>query len=167
MGAAMFMTACSTTKETAAVTSGVIAAAPTGAISERAQALPHIIIYKMKADYSNLVPVTMNPQRTVITSYPAKSDIRPSAKPVALNDGWYLDRRGIGPNTVFTDYTYEQYANLEKTPSVSELMEHIIEKHPLLDLYDCGTQPLSTDELNEVISKMNADTPMAPPSYFY
>ncbi len=163
MGAATIMTACSTTKETAAVIPSVIAPAPTGVISGGAKALPHIFIYRMKADYSNLVPVTMNRERTEIVSYPAKSDIRPSAKPVALNDGWYLDRRGIGQNTVFTDYTYEQYANLEKTPAVAELMEHIIEKHPIIDLYDCGTKPLSIDELNELIGKMNRVTPAARP----
>lgn len=124
-------------------------------LSQQSLALPHVIIYKMKGDYSNLVPVTMNDERTKIVSYPAKSDIRPSGKPIALADGWYLDRRGISNNTVFTDYTYEEYSALEKTPSIAELMNHIIDKYPILDLRDCGTKSLTVDELNELIHSMD------------
>lgn len=153
MSAVTVLTACSATHKAEVVTQQVTTSASDTPImtGQPNYALPHVRIYKTKADYSDLVPVTMNSERTQITSYPAKSDIRPSAKPVPLADGWYLDRRGIGPNTVFTDYTYEQYAALEKTPSVSELMEHIIEKYPLLDLRDCGTQRLTTDQLNDLI----------------
>lgn len=148
------LTACTTTKKAEVAASSV--ATPTTNVGmtaggQQSYALPHVLIYKTKADYSNLVPVTMNPERTRIVSYPAKSDIRPSAKPVPLADGWYLDRRGIGPNTVFTDFTYEEYSSLEKTPTTSQLMEHIIEKYPLLELRDCGTQSLTPDQLNDLI----------------
>lgn len=154
MSAATMLTACSTTKKAEEVTPDVTSQATDfiiGVADPTSRALPHVIIYKTKADYSNLVPVTMNRERTKIVSYPAKSDIRPSAKPVALVDGWYLDRRGIGPNTVFTDYTYEEYSHLEKTPSAAQLMEHIIEKYPLLELHDCGTESLTPDQLNDLI----------------
>ena len=153
--AATMLTACTTTKKAEVATSEVAPPAKNVGMKTGGQqnyALPHVLIYKTKADYSDLVPVTMNPERTQIVSYPAKTDIRPSAKPLPLADGWYLDRRGIGPNTVFTDYTYEEYSSLEKTPTVSQLMEHIIEKYPLLELRDCGTQSLSPDQLNDLIS---------------
>lgn len=154
MSAATVLTACSTARKAEVVTPDVVAPATNNRIMPGGQqnyALPHVIIYKTKADYSDLVPVTMNSARTKIVSYPATSDIRPSAKPLALADGWLLDRRGIGPNTVFTDYTYEEYSSLEKTPTASELMEHIVEKYPLLDLRDCGTDRLSPDQLNDLI----------------
>lgn len=154
MSAVTMLTACTTTKKAEVVAQDVTTTTTSNRIAEGglpSYALPHVYIYKTKADYSNLVPVTMNPERTKIMSYPAKSDIRPSAKPVPLADGWYLDKRGIGPNTVFTDYTYEQYSSLEKTPTASQLMEHIIEKYPLLDLRDCGTDRLTTDQLNDLI----------------
>lgn len=154
MSAVTMLTACSSTKEVEVATPTV--ATPTSntrikAGGQQNYALPHVYIYKTTADYSDLVPVTMNPERTRIISYPAKSDIHPSAKPVPLADGWYLDRRGIGPNTVFTDYTYEEYSCLEKTPTASQLMEHIIEKYPLVGLRDCGTECLTTDQLNDLI----------------
>lgn len=163
VSAATVLTACSTTKKAEVVTPDVTTPASnniTAVAGPPARALAHVIIYKTKADYSNLVPVTMNRERTKIVSYPAKSDIRPSAKPVALADGWYLDRRGIGPNTVFTDYTYEEYSSLEKTPSASQLMEHVIEKYPLLELRDCGTERLTTDQLNDLIKSGFKDSPM-------
>lgn len=155
LSAASLLTACSTTKQAEEMAQETIPSVDSRdrmIAGSPSYALAHVIIYKTRADYSNLVPVTMNSERTRIVSYPAKSDIRPSAKPVALADGWYLDKRGIGQNTVFTDYTYEAYSSLEKTPSISELMEHIIDKHPLLDLRDCGTNPLTIDELNELIT---------------
>mgnify|MGYP003290698370 CR=1 FL=1 len=155
LSAATLLTACSTNRKAEGMAQETIPSADSRdklIAGSPSYALAHVIIYKTRADYSNLVPVTMNSERTRIVSYPAKSDIRPSAKPVALADGWYLDKRGIGQNTVFTDYTYEAYSSLEKTPSISELMEHIIDKHPLLDLRDCGTKPLTVDELNELIA---------------
>ena len=167
MSAATMLTACSTTKKAEVATPDVTTSTSNNTTAVAApsnRALAHVIIYTTKADYSNLVPVTMNSERTKIVSYPAKSDIRLSAKPVALADGWLLDRRGIGPNTVFTDYTYEEYSSLEKTPSASQLMEHIIEKYPLLELRDCGTEHLSLDQLNDLIrSGLKGCKTMIPP----
>lgn len=113
------LTACTTNRKAEVATPDVATPATdvrTKTEEKPVKALPHVYIYKTKADYSNLVPVTMNPERTRIISYPATSDIRPSAQPIPLIDGWYLDRRGIGPNTVFTDYTYEEYSRLDHTP---------------------------------------------------
>lgn len=130
-------------------------------------ALPHVRLYKMRKDYSGNVAVTMNEARTQIVSYPDPVDIRPSVAPVPLGDGWYLDRRGVSANTVFTDYTFEQYAALGQVPSRETLMKHIIDKYPFTALWDCGTQESSAEHLKEIIRNgFRGCTPLylAPPS---
>ena len=120
-------------------------------------ASPAVFIYKMKADYSNLVPVIMNDEKTTIVSYPAPTDVYYAgelAKPSQLADGYWLDNRGINANVAFTSYTYEEYSALKTTPSLSELMNHIIDKDPLTELHQCGARADYDDivtELNEKI----------------
>ena len=100
-----------------------------GAIVKRPGAayLPRAIVYKTSVDVFDKVPLVMNAGHTSLVSFPAPSDIRDSQLPLRLADGWLLDRRGaIGPNTVFTRYTYAEYAALPSTPSLSELMSSII-----------------------------------------
>ena len=46
-----------------------------------------------------------------------------------------LDRRGIGPNTAFTSYTYEEYAALPEAPKPDSLMARIIDSTPFTELY--------------------------------
>lgn len=73
-----------------------------------------------------------------ITSYPAPSDLRTAdgyATPVPLRGGYLLDRRGVTQATAFLDYTYAEYAALEVSPSADELLAHIIDKHPIAELY--------------------------------
>lgn len=89
--------------------------------------LPRAIVYKTSVDVFDKVPLVMNAGHTSLVSFPAPSDISDSQLPLRLADGWLLDRRGaIGPNTVFTRYTYAEYAALPSTPSVKELMASII-----------------------------------------
>lgn len=120
-----------------------------------AQALPHIIVYRTRGDYRNLVPITLNAEGTAVVSYPAPSDIHPSAKPEDLGNGWLLDHRGVGRNTAFTDYTYEAYAALPAAPSAAELLQHVIDKHPFVEIRDCGTKQLSLDELRALLQAEN------------
>ncbi len=119
-------------------------------------AVQKAIIYKTYKDFSQQVPIIMNETKTQIVSYPAPSDLQHEGRlalPTPLKDGYLLDNRGIGANVVFTKYTYKEYAELENAPSLSELMASIIEKHPLVVLYDCGTrnQYSSISELNKLI----------------
>lgn len=98
------------------------------------------IIYKTKADYSNLVPIILNDARDAIVSFPAPSDLKIDNAlriPTKLHDGYLLDNKGIGKNVAFTTYTYQQYAERSAAPSVDDLMKHIKDKDPLLELYDC------------------------------
>jgi hypothetical protein len=119
---------------------------------------PPCLIYKTRADYTNNVPVILNEDRTTISSYPDIKDVWYKGKlatPSILNDGFLLDNRGIGPNVAFLSITYEKYAAMEKTPSVSELMALILDKDPLTELYQCGIRSQYSDpvkELNKIIS---------------
>lgn len=90
-------------------------------------AMPKAVIYKMNGDYSQLVPITLDASRQRVVSYPAPSDLTDSSTPLAIGNGWYLDRRGgVGPNTAFLKYTYAQYRALPSAPAPSQLLREIV-----------------------------------------
>jgi hypothetical protein len=126
---------------------------------ETIEALAPVLVYKTKADYSKLVPVTLNATGNKIVSYPAPSDLYTNgilAIPVELDKGYLLDRRGVHPNAAFTSYTYEAYAQLERAPSIQELMNSIVDPNPFEELYDCGnkSQYINLEkDLNKLIRK--------------
>lgn len=116
---------------------------------------PRIIIYKTKADYSNNVPVILSKDKKTIVSFPDIGDLIVDGnytKPVALEQGYWLDKRGINENVAFLSYTYEQYSNFDKTPRVEELYSKIIAKRPLKRMYKGGTLPRDID----ITEKLNA-----------
>lgn len=130
----VFLMACSTSKQNQEATKSE----NNNMISK---VLPNILIYKTKQDYSQNVPVLMNVDKTSILSYPAPSDLCRDERctyPTLLNDGFLLDNRGINKNVVFLSYTYDEYGAMLTAPPVKELMEHIIDKNPLTELYNCG-----------------------------
>ncbi|MDA3879497.1 MAG: hypothetical protein PF436_03845 [Prolixibacteraceae bacterium] len=101
------------------------------------------IIYKTRVDYTQNVPVILNAGKTAIVSYPGPSDLITNNElltPTQLANGYLLDNRGISPNVAFTSYTYSDYVKLEKAPSIEELFESIIDKYPLINMYDCKNQ---------------------------
>lgn len=120
--------------------------------SAAARALPSHRIYKMRGDYAAFVPVTLDAEGKTIVSYPAPTDINPSQKPVALGNGWYLDRRGVGVNTAFTDFTYEEYAQLATAPSIETLLSHLKDRKGISAIYDCGKQNRTIDEFKQLVS---------------
>ena len=121
------------------------------------KAMPAVVIYKTKKDYSQNVPVGLSEDKMKIVSYPAISDVKIWGKypyPTRLEDGYLLDNRGISQNVAFLSYTYEEYAALPATPSVSTLMEKIIDKDPLIEIHNCGNRSQYNNlikELNELI----------------
>ena len=125
---------------------------------------PHAIIYKTKKDYYNLVPIIMSDDKTEIISYPGIKDIYYKGKlalPTRLDKGFLLDNRGINKNVAFTKYTYQQYAELSKTPKIEELSKNIIDKNPIIEIYDCGLKNKYTnivEELNEIINENKLNT---------
>lgn len=121
------------------------------------KASPPVIIYKTTKDYSRHVPVELNESGTEIVSYPAVSDVKIGDRypyPTQLEEGYLLDNRGIGRHVAFLSYTYEEYAALPATPSRAELLEKVIDKHPLTEIHRCGNHYQYKDivaELNEQI----------------
>jgi hypothetical protein len=101
-------------------------------------ALPHILVYKTRKDYTHRVPVGMDASKTRIVSYPHPSDLSHTL-PTPLSDGYLLDNRGIGPNVVFLTYTYEAYCKLKTAPDIKQLTDSILDKNPLIELWDFGT----------------------------
>ena len=119
--------------------SGVITPQLTG--GNPASTSPVVYIYKTKADYSHQVPVMMDEARTRILSYPAPGDLKMGdglRLPTLLNKGYLLDNKGIGPNVAFLTYTYEEYSQLPTAPFMTDLMSHILDKYPLLEIRACG-----------------------------
>jgi hypothetical protein len=113
-----------------------------------------VIVYKTVADFDHNVPVTLNETKDKIVNYPAPSDLFYEGElslPVRLKQGYLLDRRGIGPNTAFTSYTYEEYSKLEAAPSLQELFDSIIGKEPFESVYNCGTR----DAYGELVGDLN------------
>jgi hypothetical protein len=99
------------------------------------------IIYKAKPEYANKVPVTLSADKQQIVAYPAPKDLYTNevlALPTALEKGYYLDNRGVNNNTAFLNISYEEYAKLEKAPSMEELKSMIIASSSVEECYDCG-----------------------------
>ncbi len=104
--------------------------------SSSVAALPSAIVYRTSGNYNNHVPVTLNSDGTAILSYPDPRDVAsPNVTPIELENGYLLDRRGVNLNTAYLDYTYEEYAALGNTPSTKELMEHILAKNAITEMY--------------------------------
>lgn len=119
---------------------------------------PHVLVYKTTQDYSQQVPVTLSPDGKRIVSYPSPKDLRRGdqlATPLALDKGYWVDQRGIGPQVAFTSYTYVEYVDFIEAPSLDQLMAAVIDKKPIVEMCDCGLISQYNDlekELNELIS---------------
>ncbi len=87
--------------------------------------MPKATAFKMNGDYANHVAITIGPNGQ-LTYFPAPSDISKSSIPTSLGGGWYLNNQGIGANSVFTKYTFEEYSKLPSVPSPQELKDAVI-----------------------------------------
>ena len=88
-------------------------------------AVPDATAFRMSGDYAHNVAVTLNANGEFLY-FPAPSDITADSEPVELVDGWWLNNQGLGPNSVFTKYTFAEYASLPATPSIEQLKLSII-----------------------------------------
>lgn len=123
---------------------------------------PQTVVYKTIKDFSDLVPVIMNSEKTKIVSYPAPSDVYYEgklAKPTPLKNGYLLDNRGINENVAFLNYTYEEYSRLLEAPSQEEMLSRIAEKNPLKELINCGLRTQYKDEVKELNALIDANFP--------
>lgn len=105
---------------------------------------PKAIVYRTSVPCPDLVPVQLSADGTSLISYPAPGDISEAhSTPLQLDGGWWLDRRGIGPGTAFTTYTYAEYSAMAQAPSQSEILAHIDRKAYITDMY---ALPLTASE---------------------
>lgn len=96
----------------------------------------------------------MDDSRTQILSYPHPRDLFIGGKlclPTLLNDGYWLDNRGIGRNVAFLSYTYEEYSRLSSAPSMEELKAHIRDKDPITEWHECGRRA----DYKNIVSELN------------
>lgn len=126
-------------------------------------ASPRAIVYKMKKDYSQNVPVTLSEDKKTIVSYPHPRDVYTNGKlalPTQLKEGYWLDNRGINGNVAFLSYTYEEYSQLTDVPDLNTLYKKIIDKDPIQEMWVCGHRHNYYDivsELNELITNKEFD----------
>ena len=116
-----------------------------------------VIVYKTILDYTENVPVLLNDEKNRIVSYPAPADLFHEgelALPVKLSRGYLLDRRGIGANTAFTSYTFDEYSRMKAPPSLQDLNDHIIDKNPFEAMYQCGKRGDYSDLTKELKQKI-------------
>ncbi|MDR0989089.1 MAG: hypothetical protein LBM06_06485 [Prevotellaceae bacterium] len=117
---------------------------------------PIVYVYKTRGDYAHLVPVLMDATRTRIVSYPAPVDLRSGdglRLPTPLADGYLLDNKGITPHVAFLSYTYEEYSGLSVAPAMSELMAHLLDVHPLVEIHACGRRADYRDQ--DIVAELN------------
>jgi hypothetical protein len=139
-------------------------------IIEKQAAVPHLYLYKTKADYRMNVPVTLSDDKKRIISYPDPKDFRVVLNrlvlgkdyiPAKLHNGYLLDKRGIGKNAAFLKYTFKQYAKLKNFPKPEDLMKEILDDNPLTFYCDLGPAEgykSAAKEINEHIddNRLNA-----------
>ena len=123
-------------------------------VQPRVAAMPPVIVYKTRADYNDKVPVVLDPTRRRIISYPDPSDLclgdGSFATPAQLNDGYLLDRRGVGQYTAFLDYSYADYSQLDSLPALDVLMTHIIDPNPIVEMWNCGSRAKYQDLIEDI-----------------
>ncbi|CAN5740866.1 hypothetical protein BH24BAC1_BH24BAC1_33290 [soil metagenome] len=115
------------------------------------------LVYKTKADYNRKVAVMLSEDNSFVQGYPQPKDLFASSLPTyptELSGGYLLDHQGITPKVAFLQITYSEYSQLPEAPSQNELMAMIIDRDPLVEVYDCGNRFQFRDakaELNALI----------------
>lgn len=111
--------------------------------------LPNATAFRMSGDYSNNVAVTLSADGELLY-FPSPSDITADSKPIKLDDGWWLNCQGLGPNSVFTKYTFAEYASLDVVPTPEQLKMDIIPGAKVTDFIELPMKQ------GEAISDLNA-----------
>lgn len=89
--------------------------------------LPKAVIYKTNGVYNDHVAISLNADGTAPLSFPGPGDVSADSAPLVMDGGWLLDRRGgVGLNTAFLRWTYDEYHRLPQVPDVAQLMANII-----------------------------------------
>ena len=86
---------------------------------------PNATAFRMSGDFANNIAITLNSAGNPVY-FPDPKDITADSAPIDLGDGWWLNRQGIGKNSVFTTYTFAEYATLPEVPTIQQLKNSII-----------------------------------------
>lgn len=131
-------------------------AAPRASDTRSVNALPKASAFRMSGDYAGNVAISLDSQGN-LTYFPAPSDISTSSAPLQLADGWWLNRQGIGINSVFTKYTFAEYAALPNVPTIEELKASIIPGARVTEVislpYPVGQAEANIAGINEFLEK--------------
>jgi hypothetical protein len=130
-----------------------------GTVSAQETPGPHLLVYKTKKNYRNLVPVLLSDDKSSIISYPAPSDIKAMGKrgyPTTLVSGYLMDNWGIGTNVAFLKMSYSEYAKLKAVPTVDKLYKMIKDKDPITEMCDCGMKMSFKEPQKEVNAVIKA-----------
>lgn len=114
---------------------------------------PPTIVYRTRMDVGDAVPMTLSGDGSEVLSYPHPRDLLKGdgyATPTQLEQGYLLDNRGIGPNTVFLRWSYAEYAAMDKAPSLEELLAGVEFRDPFEEMYDCGVRSKYVDPVKEM-----------------
>ena len=87
--------------------------------------MPDATAFRMSGNYSQNVAVTLDADGNLIY-FPDPADLTADSEPIELGEGWWLNRQGLGQHSVFTKYTFAEYAALPEAPAASQLKKMII-----------------------------------------
>ncbi len=157
---ALMITACGGQKDTAQAqateatgpAAGGETLAPVPAQDMAATA--RMVVYRTRTNVRDHVPIMLSEDGTAIVSYPDPSDLRaPGGLPLPfqLEQGWLLDRRGVGVHSAFLNMTYAEYAALDEPPSMIELAGALVDRDPITDMCDCGLR----NAFNEPVAELD------------
>lgn len=92
---------------------------------ESAAFIPKATAFRMSGAYADKVAVTLDNAGNLVY-YPAPGDITKASVPSYLGNGWWLNNQGISANSVFTSWSFDEYAALKEVPSIKDIKAHII-----------------------------------------
>lgn len=117
--------------------------------------IPRATVFRMSGPYADHVAVTLDANGQ-LTYYPDPSDISDNSVPVYLGNGWWLNRQGLGANSVFTTWTMQEYAKLPSAPTPAEIKAQII---PGAEVTDFRSTSVLLPNAMKDLSKIKAELP--------
>lgn len=112
--------------------------------------IPKATAFKMNGNYADNVAVTLDAAGNLVY-FPAPGDITANSAPLDLGEGWWLNRQGLGQNSVFTTYTFADYAALPQAPSPEQIKAAIIPGSEVVEMvvlpFTVSEAPAKIDEI--------------------
>lgn len=117
------------------------------------------VIYRVKPEYFDKVPIQLNQDKTEILSYRAPSDVKPEggSLPTPLENGYFLDNIGINVKTSYLLITLYAYSMLEKAPSKEEMLKMVMKGDPFIEIYNTNIPKVNSPEFIDKLNKLIRD----------